>query len=160
VKQHNESLYPDTAQALLLSKADGLPPLSADGQVVLKITRMAHSQELLTAILESPKLESCRVRVAQAGCEISPDWGNGAKFLVPFTECQHRDLVEAGKELESHHIVALQTDVEAIKAAFASIPSRRRPRIQDDEVFFDLDPIVMVETWPSIASSLFFEGRL
>lgn len=167
-----EDVNENLSAALLHSKADGPPPLSGDGQVILKITRMAHSQEVSDALLMSSELEYCRMRVLEAQCLIKPEWAHGATCLVPFTEGQLVDLNFAGRELEPHHIVALRSDVPAIKAAFAKVPSKRRPRIDNDDHFFDLrdpvrreeleeeeqreDPIIVEETWPSTSSSLIF----
>ena len=66
----------------------------------LKITRMAHSQEVRDALLMSSELEDCRIRVMDAQCLIKPEWAHGATCLVPFTEGQLVDLNSAGRELE------------------------------------------------------------
>jgi len=92
--------------------------------------------------------------VKEAHCEISPKWANGAKLLIPFTEQQRDDLAAVGKELQSHHIVALRSDFPAIQAAFANC--RKRPKIEGDEKFFDL---TVEEAWPDTDSSLGF-GQL
>ena len=60
-------------RALQLSKAE-LPPLSSDGVVLFRLTRMAHTREVETVLLESPMLTECRNRVLDAGCEIMPPW--------------------------------------------------------------------------------------
>ena len=65
--------------------------------------------------LNSKELEPCRVRVAEAQCEVMPLWANGAKLLVPFTKKQLDELAAIGKKLRGHHIVALHSDVPAIK---------------------------------------------
>jgi len=68
--------------AIQQSKAAGRP-LSGDGVVLLRLTRMARSPEVLEALMTSAALDSCRQRVTQAGCEIAPSGCGGAKFLVP-----------------------------------------------------------------------------
>jgi len=160
----------DISSALLRSKADGPPPLSSDGQVVLKITRMARSQDTHDALFTSPELAHCRSRVADAECELQPAWAGGATCFVPFTEGQLADLSLAGEELEPHHIVALRSDMDAIKAAFAQVSSKRRPRVDGDSHFHDFycsaqqpagenedeADIIVEETWPSTSSSLVF----
>jgi hypothetical protein len=91
---------------------------------------------------------------------------------VPFTEGQLADLSLAGKELEPHHIIALRSDMDAIKAAFAELSSKRRPRLDGDSKFHDLqcsaqqggpageneheEDTIVEETWPSTNSSLVF----
>ena len=123
------------AEVLLRSKADGPPPLSSDGQVVLKITRFTHAHQTNDAIMLSDSLAYCRARVSEAGCEIMPSWAGGARLLVPFTEAQLQELNEAGKELQPWHLVALRSDIDAIIAAFADVKSKARARVQHDESF-------------------------
>jgi hypothetical protein len=167
-----EDVNENLSLALLHSKADGPPPLSGDGQVILKITRMAHSEEVRDALLTSPELEYCRARVLEAQCNIKPECAHGATCFVPFTEGQLADLISSGRELAPHHIVALRSDVPAIMSAFAMVPSRKRPRVDNDDTFHDLHylvrheereeeeqeevPIIVEETWPSTSSSLVF----
>lgn len=169
-----DELNQDISAALLSSKADGPPPLSGDGQVIFKITRMARSQETYDALFTSDELAFARSRVLEAQCELKPTWAGGATCLVPFTKEQLADLNHAGKELEPHHIVALRSDMDAIKAAFAGVSSKRRPRIDNDNQFHDLyrsahqkgpevkkeeeeeECIIEEDTWPSTSSSLVF----
>ena len=79
-------------------------PLSADGVVVLGLTRMARSPKILELLQSTALMAHCRERVAEAGCSIQPPWAGGAKTLVPLTE-EH--LAEAETELSYNHIVSL-----------------------------------------------------
>jgi len=122
----------DLAKAILLSKAD-MPlsgvPLSSDGVVILRLTRKARSPEVQEALTTSPTLSKCHQRVLEAGCDIMPDWAGGAKLLVPLTTEQ---LEESGHELSDHHVVALTSDVEHIRAALYNIRFPDRPKITFD----------------------------
>ena len=52
--------------------------------------------------------------VHDAGCELEPEWADGAMLLVPLTE----ELVcESGIQLTHTHIVAMARDVENIRQA-------------------------------------------
>jgi len=122
----------DLAKAIVLSKAD-MPlsgvPLSSDGVVILRLTRKARSPEVQEALTTSPILSECHQRVLEAGCDIMPDWAGGAKLLVPLTREQ---LEESGHELSDHHVVALTSDVEHIRAALYNIRFPDRPKITFD----------------------------
>merc|ERR1711879_964438 len=99
-----------------------------------------------------------RDRVSQAGCEISPDWVDGATLLVPWTPEQLDEFGQLGHEIQAHHIVALARDVDAIKDALRqNVPNRQRPRVAFErptdcnrkpcvEEEDDVEDIVVVET--------------
>merc|ERR1711957_285450 len=80
-----------------------------DDIVVLRLTRLARSPEVETLLFESPFLADCRAHVVAAGSEIAPAWANGAKLFVPMTLEQ---VVEAGLELQHHHILVYECDVD------------------------------------------------
>jgi len=123
------------SKAILLSKLDGPAeglPLSFDGVTIFRITRYAHSEATLQVLLESPLLNECRSRVADAGCDIIPEWGNGAKCFVPLTPDQSHELARLGIELQPHHVIALKTDLESLNSALQSMASRKRARVNVD----------------------------
>lgn len=114
--------------AIVRSKTE-VVTLSGDGVLLLRLTRMARSSQVLDVLLESPMLDECRQRVIEAGCEVAPDGSSGAKFFVPVTHVQLEELAAAGFELLDHHILALRTDKELIEQALQSLPRKRRPRL-------------------------------
>jgi len=118
----------DLSTALLLSKAES-PPLSCDGVVLLRLTRMARSPDVKAIFLEHPALADCRSRVTNAGCEITPSWAGGARLLVPFTAQQLQEFEQEGFELLDHHILALNSDQESIEGALRDLPRKCRPRL-------------------------------
>jgi len=110
-------------------------PLSNDGVVLLRLTRMARTPEVIETLLTSPALQQCRNRVTDAGCEITPLGSAGPKFFVPCTTKQMDELAEAGIELMDHHILALNGDQGFIEEALKhSLPRARRPRLSPAEV--------------------------
>jgi len=120
--------------AIRRSQATAIP-LSNDGVVLLRLTRMARTPEVIDTLLTSPALEQCRNRVTDAGCEVAPFGCAGAKFFVPCTTRQLDELAEAGIELMDHHILALHYDQGVIEEALKqSLPRARRPRLSPAEV--------------------------
>lgn len=107
----------DLQEALLKSKAD-CATLNADGIVVATLDRQSQSAAVRTAIATHEALESCRQRVAQAGCELQPAWAGGAWVLIPLTQ---EAFSEANITITAHDVVMLRSDVEAVKAALRSI---------------------------------------
>eukprot|EP00931_Biecheleriopsis_adriatica_P105614 TRINITY_DN80176_c0_g1_i1.p1 TRINITY_DN80176_c0_g1~~TRINITY_DN80176_c0_g1_i1.p1 ORF type:complete len:504 (+),score=88.61 TRINITY_DN80176_c0_g1_i1:29-1513(+) len=120
------------SKVLQLSRADRVS-VSDNGQVVLRINRMAHARSTRDTLLHSPTLEYCRARVLDADCELAPKWAGGAICFVPFTEGQLVDLKARGHKLESHHVLALRSDIGPISAAFAKIPGSKRLDINDEK---------------------------
>jgi len=116
-------------QAIQRSKADVPAVLSGDNVVLLKLTRMARTKEVLSVLLESEALLECRRRVLEAGCEITPSWASGAKLFVPCTESQVLELEQAGFELMDHHVLALREDKEVISQALKALPKKKRPNL-------------------------------
>ena len=118
----------DLMRALQLSKTEPTP-LSCDGVVLLRLTRVARSPDVAAIFLDHPALEDCRNRVINAGCEITPSWASGARLLVPFTEPQFSELMQEGFELSDHHILALSSDQESIEVALKDLPRKSPPRL-------------------------------
>merc|ERR1712176_838671 len=77
-------------------------------------------------------LDDCRRRVLEARCELSPEWGNGALFLLPFRDqSKYQELQIQGMKLEDlkpYNIVASRDDEDLVKQALAHVPRRRRPQ--------------------------------
>jgi len=82
------------------------------------------SQEMHQLMLASDKLQLCRDQVVAAGCEVQPDWANGAILLAPVT---HEMIVELGVLLRSHHVCLLRKDRHLLDSALNEVPCRRRP---------------------------------
>lgn len=125
----------EVSRAILQSKADlastGMP-LSSDGVVILCLTRHARSPEVIAVLLESlqcGELETCRVRVEQAGCEVMPEWADGATLLVPLTQEHMEDIDFA---LTHQHVVALPEDVPSVRAALRRVDFSKRPKLRSD----------------------------
>merc|ERR1740123_76035 len=121
----------EVVEAVLRSKSDLPPtglPLSGDGVVVLRLTRMARSPEVSKVLIESPALVHCHRRVADAGCSVMPPW-SPCWLFVPLTQEQ---LQESSLELSRHHIVALDRDIGSIRSALREIRCKRRPGVSTD----------------------------
>jgi len=115
----------DLAKTLSLSKIDR-GGLSDDSIVVLRLS--CRTIEVEQKLLDSVDLLDIRKRVVEAGCELIPEWGCGAIFLVPLTQDM---IIEANiDELRAHHVLALEDDVDRIRGALAEIPKRRRPKVK------------------------------
>lgn len=78
------------------------------------------------ALTTSPSLAHCHKRVMDAGCCLSPEWALGARLFVPLTREQ---LEESGKKIADHHIIALASDVEHIRAALRHLKFKDRPKV-------------------------------
>lgn len=114
--------------------ADSAPPSSDEVEVVvLRLTRMAHSEEVTSLLLNAPLLEKCHAQVRDAGCEVMPAWAHGAKLLVPFAEHRVQDV---GLHLTHHHIVVKHEDIELVRLALAELPYRRRAKVSKETCFF------------------------
>merc|ERR1712048_814706 len=93
-------------------------PLNPDGIVVVRLTRKSRSPEVRQAILGSQFTAQAVRSVHDAGCELEPEWADGAMLLVPLTE----ELVcESGIQLTHTHVIAMAGDVENIRQAFKTI---------------------------------------
>jgi hypothetical protein len=154
--------------ALQLSKCSP-PPLNSDGVVLLRLTRMARSVDVVNLLVEAPTLAACRARVTDAGCDITPDWACGAKLFVPCTSEQVDELELQGIELSEHHILALLSDKETIEDALKALPHSRRPRLSEDHrankqngladevvVADEREPLLIVEHFLGTDSSVGF----
>jgi len=109
-------------EALLRSKIDAA---QRQQLVVLRLTK--RNSEVLQVMLTNSCLQHVRSHVEEAGCEILPDWADGAIFLAPLTEQQ---ALEAGVKFRAHHIVVAQQDQATVERVLATIPKRRRPGVQ------------------------------
>jgi len=118
----------DIAQAILESIRE-----DPDG-IVLRLTH--HDAKIREALMTAEVLASCRSRVTEAGCELSPAWGNGALFLLPFREeAKFQELQLQAimlEHLKPYNIVALREDERLIKEALADVPRRRRPHCKHE----------------------------
>eukprot|EP00419_Tripos_fusus_P045502 CAMPEP_0172820302 /NCGR_PEP_ID=MMETSP1075-20121228/15176_1 /TAXON_ID=2916 /ORGANISM="Ceratium fusus, Strain PA161109" /LENGTH=465 /DNA_ID=CAMNT_0013660949 /DNA_START=39 /DNA_END=1436 /DNA_ORIENTATION=- len=114
-------------EAMLRSKVDAMAE-HEDDVVVSRLTDC--SQWIQQALLRSAHLDDCLKHVLTAGCEISPEWANGALLLVPLSV---ETLREEGYELRKFNIVHYRRDLTLIKQALSSIPKRQdRPRVKDE----------------------------
>lgn len=110
-------------EAIMRSKADA--PLTSDGVVLMRLKRVGSLSSLMESLLCSEHLKRLITHVIDAGCEPRPAW-TPALLLVPLTKAQ---VDELGMELSVHHIIALDTDKEALLNALRELPSRRRASI-------------------------------
>lgn len=113
----------DLSNALIQSKDASLQ--HADEIVLLSLSR--RSQMVVDSILNSSELADMRTRVEDAGCELTPEWADGAILLVPCTCSQEVEHMQ----LKAHHIVAFGKDVERIREAVRRLPRRRRPFVKE-----------------------------
>jgi len=114
-------------EAVRNSKADAPNELRSAGVVLLRLDRRARSEEVAKALLQAPCLESCRTAVEDAGCQLQPEWANGAWLLVPVTEEMFR---EAKLDTCAKHILALVDDEAAVQHALQNVPSKKRPQLR------------------------------
>merc|ERR1719265_314104 len=70
----------DLHEALIRSKADAR---NADGVIILRLT--SHSPQIKEHLRSSDLLRAHVDSVRSAGCELCPEWGNGALLLIPST---------------------------------------------------------------------------
>jgi len=113
----------DVQEALLHSKIDAV---QRQLLVVLRLTK--RNSYVLDALLRDHGLQEVQAQVEDAGCEILPDWANGAVLLAPLTEVQ---VLEAKVELRPHHIVVAQQYQALVEQALKTIPKRQgRPGVQ------------------------------
>lgn len=120
----------DIAEAVLRSKADA-GPLVGQALVVLRLSR--HPSEILAALFEAPELATAFALVEEAGCEVLPEWAQGAVLLAPLT---HEQAIEAGLELQAHHIVVAQLEQANVENVLSKIRFRRRPQVRLEDVPF------------------------
>ena len=100
-----EEAASDLARALAHSRAEAEAlPLSRDGVTLFRLTRNRRSSEV-RSLLMNPQgaLAHLHKRMADASCDVAPDWADGAKLFVPFTPEQLDELESMGLELENHH---------------------------------------------------------
>lgn len=125
----------DLMRAIHLSQMDNpIVPLSADGVVLLRLSRMARAPCIMSMFRTSEHLEHCRRRVGDAGCEMFPSWTE-AKLLVPLSQDHLQELEASGVELNQTMIVALQSDIQHIEAALLQLncTGKRRPKVAPAE---------------------------
>ncbi|CAK9029516.1 E3 ubiquitin-protein ligase hecd-1 [Durusdinium trenchii] len=107
-----------------------------DGSARALVLRLSHSNsQVKNVLLTSKELDDCRRDVAEDGCEVTPEWANGAILLVPLTQEQAR---QARLELRSHHVVIFPGDKGRLLNALGALPCRQRPRIRGDEATEDV----------------------
>lgn len=116
-------------RACLVSKAD---VRSHDKVRVMRLTK--HTPNTMKHLASSCHLASARSCVESAGCQVLPEWANGALLLVPLTPEQ---LAEADDFCpRPHHIVVLDQDVENICEALRELPRTRkecRPKVKPEQ---------------------------
>jgi len=134
----------ELAQAVLLSKADRPAELSADGVVLLRLDRHAQAEEVKSALLCAPELASCRRIVEEAGCQLRPDWANGAWLFVPVTQGQYE---ESGIDASSIHILMLAENEVEVRHALRHVPKLKRPSLRT--VGFAASPACSAPTGPT-----------
>jgi len=105
-------------EALLRSKADAR---NADGVTICRLT--SKSPQITAHLLSSQELQEHFENVRSAGCDVCPEWANGAILLVPLT---HSQVLEAEIDLQSHNIVLLSVDVAKVESALKQMPKRKR----------------------------------
>jgi len=119
----------DLMRACLVSKAD---VRSHDKIRVMRLT--THKPNTMEHLVSSDHLASVRSRVESAGCQVLPEWANGALLLVPLTPEQ---LAEADDfRPRPHHIVLLDQDVENVCEALRELPRTRkecRPKLKPEQ---------------------------
>jgi len=109
------------ADALLRSKID---MESGNEVVLLRLT--SYSDEVETALLESEELAACRAAVLEAGCDLVPSWGNGAKMFVPVALGQ----LPEQERLQVHHIIIRRSDKVHLQAALLTVSKKKRPKFR------------------------------
>lgn len=145
--QKAEAVEPALQEALQQSEHEALEQEQADvAQAILESIREApvgvvlrlthHDEEVRRTLMTTTVLSKCRSRVTDVGCDLSPAWGNGAMFLIPFLdESKFQELQLQGIGLENlkpYNIVALRDDEDLIVRALAQVPRRRRPRCKHE----------------------------
>ncbi|CAE7196823.1 HERC2, partial [Symbiodinium sp. CCMP2456] len=118
---HNNANVPATTPA---SETRPNEPEMSGCAVLLQLSRCG--AKVKEALLSSADLAECRQDVLDAGCEITPEWANGAVLLAPLTE---EKATEAGLKLRAHHVVAFEGDTDRVRAALQGLPCKWRPRI-------------------------------
>ena len=80
----------------------------------VSVKSKVHLSTVKSELLRCDALAECYSRVKDAGCDVLPDYANGAMLLVPLPEEQ---IHEAGLELKDHNIVMLARDHDRVKKA-------------------------------------------
>jgi len=145
--QKADAVEPDLQAAIQQSEHEALQKEQADiAQAIFESVRVGscgtllrlthHDQEIRETLMTTNILGTCRSRVTEVGCELSPEWGNGALFLLPFRErSKFQELQLQGirlEDLKPYNIVALHDDEDLIVKALAQVPRRRRPRCKHE----------------------------
>jgi len=143
----------DLAQAIFDSKFE--PPNAG----VFRLTRGHDDPEVRKALMTAEALGDCRMRVAEAGCELYPAWGNGALFLLPFRE-QSKELQLQGirlEDLKPYNIVAFLDDEVRVNEALAQVPRRRRPQCKHEGAGSASSSAISASTIPGASSGEILE---
>lgn len=116
----------DLQSALVHSKSDIDYPVG-DDIMILKLT--SGPSKAIPIILEFPEFQDRIAWIAASGCDVHPEWANGATMLYPLT-LEH--FIELDVNLEPYHIVAFSRDVPILQQALESIPCRKRPKLRGE----------------------------
>jgi hypothetical protein len=118
----------DLARAIQLSKADSLQ----EELVLLQLTRQARSVKVSEQLGGASQLAPCRQLVADAGCQLQPDWAGGAWLLAPLTRPQLSALLEdcPNITLQDHHVLVRNRDIDCVRSALSELPRRMRPNVK------------------------------
>merc|ERR1712217_371006 len=106
--------------------------LNEDGVTVLRLTRMARSEDLRKHLQTTMTMYAINKRVQDAQC--SADHSSGAQLFIPLTQEQ---IDEAEIELAFDHVVILNSDYEAFKRALQEFncKGKRRPNLAVELAF-------------------------
>lgn len=114
----------DLQSALVRSKGD-IPHKVGDDIVILKLS--SGPSKAIPVILAFPEFQDRIAWIEDSGCDVQPEWANGATMLYPLT-LEH--FIELDEKLEHHNIVALSSDVPLLQQALEAIPCRKRPKLR------------------------------
>lgn len=117
----------DLCEALMRSKVGAPQWLDAGKALRFKLTRYAQSQELAYLLNNTPELATARRKVAEAGCELQPEWAGGMWILLPITRDQ---FIDAGLQPSDIHIVISSVDEAALRRALQTLPKPQRPKLK------------------------------
>lgn len=93
---------------------------------MLKLRRHAKADEITNALLTSPDLDHCRSMVEEAGCELQPDWANGAWILLPMTKEQYD---EAQLCTCPYHVIVRKEDEDTLIQVWRKcVPEAKWPK--------------------------------
>lgn len=105
----------------------GALPLSSEGVVLSRLTRMTGSKRLQDHLDTCEHLAAVQERLQASGCLMRPDF-TAARTCIPLTEDM---LQETGFELGQEHIISMASDVPLLAAALKDFncKGKRRPQL-------------------------------